>query len=310
MHELMICLMGPTACGKTDLACELVQQFPFEIVSIDSAMIYRGLNIGTAKPSASILASTPHHLIDCLDPTESYSAAKCCEDVRKACEAIRKNQKIPLLVGGTMMYFHALQQGLSVLPEKNDELRAQLLQLGEQRGWSSMHAWLARVDPVSAQRIHPHDKQRIQRALEIFELTATPMSKLLQTHSTSALNYVNLILVPDDRSWLHQRIEQRFSQMITEGMIEEVQQLLMQWPLTALSPAMRTVGYRQVLAYLQGEDNRISMIEKATSATRQLAKRQLTWLRHWPKGDYFMADRETNQVEMVAFIRQILDNSL
>ncbi len=301
--------MGPTASGKTALACELVKHFPFEIISIDSAMVYRGLDIGTAKPEPSLLAEIPHHLVDCIDPPESYSAAKCLEDVLSCCNKIIQKNKIPLLVGGTMMYFNALQQGLSVLPEKNDVIRDKLLETASQYGWDYMHQWLIRVDPVSAERIHPHDKQRIQRALEVFELTGKPLNELLQTNSSFPFRFINLILVPENRAWLHQRIEQRFSQMITAGLIEEVQQLLHLWPLTNSSPAMRTVGYRQVLAYLQGEGDEACMVEKAVAATRQLAKRQLTWLRHWPQGQYFMAEQSTNLTEVVEFIQQILDNS-
>lgn len=309
MRDLAICLMGPTASGKTALACELVQHFPFEIISIDSAMVYRGLNIGTAKPEPSLLAEIPHHLIDCIDPPESYSAARCLEDVLACCQDIVQRGKIPLLVGGTMMYFNALQQGLSALPEKNDAIREQLLEAAHQQGWDYMHTWLTRVDPVSAQRIHPHDKQRIQRALEVFQLTGKPLHELLQTNMSFPFRFIHLILVPEDRAWLHQRIGQRFSQMLAAGMIDEVRQLLQQWSLTSSSPSMRTVGYRQILAYLQNEENEASMVEKAVAATRQLAKRQLTWLRHWPQGHYFMAERSTNLTEVVEFIRQILDNS-
>lgn len=309
MRNIAVCLMGPTASGKTDLACEWTQHFPFEVISIDSAMIYRGLDIGTAKPSAAVLASIPHHLIDCLDPPESYSAAKCREDVLTHCHSIVQRNKIPLLVGGTMMYFHALQQGLSTLPEADETIRAELLQLANQRGWSYLHTWLTMVDKESAARIHPNDKQRLQRALEVYQITGKPLSELIQTQNTLPWRFINVMLLPEDRTWLHQRIQHRFSHMLDLGIVEEVQYLLQQWPLTAASPSMRTVGYRQVLAYLQDEIDKATMQEKATVATRQLAKRQLTWLRHWSEGHVLIAEQATNYFETMEFIRQILDNA-
>lgn len=305
----MVCLMGPTASGKTDLACEWVQHFPFEIISIDSAMIYRGLNIGTAKPDASVLASIPHHLIDCLDPTDSYSAAKCREDVFLCAKDIIKRGKIPLLVGGTMMYFHALQQGLSVLPEANETIREQLIQLANQRGWDYLHTWLTQVDKEAAQRIHPHDKQRLQRALEVYQITGKSLTELSQAQPPSSWRFINIMLLPEDRSWLHQRIQYRFQHMLDLGIVEEVQGLLQQWSLTSASPSMRTVGYRQVFAYLQDEMALDSMREKATAATRQLAKRQLTWLRQWQNGHILLAEKAMNHLEVMAFVRQILDNA-
>ncbi len=301
--------MGPTASGKTDLACEWTQHFPFEIISIDSAMIYRGLDIGTAKPHPSVLATIPHHLIDRLDPPESYSAAKCHEDVLMHCQDIAQRNKIPLLVGGTMMYFHALQQGLSSLPEADEAIRAQLIQLAHQRGWEYLHTWLAAVDKESAARIHPNDKQRLQRALEVYQITGKPLTELIQTQNTSSWRFINVMLLPEERAWLHQRIQHRFAQMLDLGIVEEVQHLLQQWPLTTASPSMRTVGYRQVLAYLQNEIDKATMQEKATVATRQLAKRQLTWLRHWSDGHVLSAEQATNYVETMEFIQQILDNA-
>lgn len=309
MHKQVFCLMGPTASGKTALACELVQHFPFEIISIDSAMIYRGMNIGTAKPDETTLAAAPHHLIDILDPPESYSAALCCTDVLACCDELFKQGKIPLLVGGTMMYFRALQQGLSPLPEADEPTRNHLLQQAETHGWNYMHQMLETIDPISASRIHPRDTQRVQRALEVFQLTGTPLSVLTETPGNpSDMQYVNLIVTPDNRAWLHERIEKRFKSMLVEGFVEEVEQLIEKWSLTPDCPAMRCVGYRQVLEYLQGDYLYSALTDKGIAATRQLAKRQLTWLRHWSHGYRFIAENPTNVREMMALIRQILDN--
>jgi tRNA dimethylallyltransferase len=301
--------MGPTASGKTALACELVQRFPMEIVSIDSAMIYRGMTIGSAKPDAATLAKAPHHLIDILDPPESYSAAQSCEDVIALCQTINRRGNIPLLTGGTMMYFNALQQGLSSLPQADPAVRAAILHEAGIYGWPHMHSRLAAVDPVSAQRIHVNDTQRIQRALEVFELTQTPLSTLWDaTKPTSDLMFINLILMPENRSWLHDRIAMRFQQMLQEGLVDEVQQLINTWALTAEHPSMRTVGYRQVFAFLQHDYDENALIEKGIAATRQLAKRQLTWLRHWQDATVFVAENPFVMDEVMAFVQKILDN--
>ena len=247
-HPPVFCLMGPTASGKTARACELVQRFPMEIVSIDSAMIYRGMNIGSAKPEAELLASAPHHLIDIIDPTDTYSAAQCCIDVQALCHSILSRGNVPLLVGGTMMYFNALQQGLSLLPEADEVVRESILQQAAERGWAAMHKQLADFDPLSAARIHPHDTQRIQRALEVFAITKIPLSTLWgKEKEKPPLQFINLVLMPDDRANLHARIAERFKQMLTDGLIEEVEQLIKQWSLTPSHPSMRSVGYRQAL---------------------------------------------------------------
>lgn len=309
MHKQIFCLMGPTASGKTALACELVQHFPFEIISIDSAMIYRGMDIGTAKPDAKTLAAAPHRLIDILNPPDSYSAARCCTDVMACCDSIIERGKIPLLVGGTMMYFRALQQGLSVLPEADEPTRIGLLQQAEEHGWDYMHQMLVSIDPISGARIHPHDTQRVQRALEVFQLTGRPLSDLIGDNTCQCdIQYVNLIVTPDNRAWLHERIGERFKSMLDEGFVDEVEQLIQQWTLTRDYPAMRCVGYRQVFDYLQDEYNYQVLTEKGIAATRQLAKRQLTWLRHWPGGYRFIAENPTNLREMMVLIRQMLDN--
>lgn len=304
MSNVIFCLMGPTASGKTAIACELVQRLPVEIISVDSAMIYRDMNIGTAKPDKQTLAGAPHHLIDILNPPEHYSAAQFCEDAARISKQIISAGKIPLLVGGTMMYFRALQQGLSSLPEADEVVRTQLLQQAEQYGWAYMHEELARVDTISAARIHPNDTQRIQRALEVYQITKTPMSELIaSSKGMSTYRFINLTLMPKERTWLHQRIGLRFEQMLTEGLVGEVEALLNKWQLTEHDPAMRTVGYRQVIAYLNGEYDYADLCAKGVSATRQLAKRQLTWLRHWPESFVFSAESPTNVSEIVNIMK-------
>jgi tRNA dimethylallyltransferase len=309
MPKTIFCLMGPTASGKTALASELIHIFPFEIISVDSAMIYREMNIGTAKPSAQELALAPHHLIDILDPSESYSAAQFCKEVSLLCETIYKRHKFPLLVGGTMMYFNALQQGLSPLPQADENLRAVLTQQAELYGWHSMHQQLAQVDPQSARTIHPNDTQRIQRALEVYQLTGKPLSLFWSEQKGNEKHaFVNLILQPEDRAWLHARIAQRFDEMLEQGFVYEVAQLLQKWQLTSTCPAMRCVGYRQVIDYLAGDFDYESLRNKGIAATRQLAKRQLTWLRTWPGAINFSCERPEIKSEIVALIKEILDN--
>jgi tRNA dimethylallyltransferase len=308
MPETIICLMGPTASGKTALACELVSRFPFEIISVDSAMIYRGMDIGTAKPSPEELLRAPHHLIDIKDPIEAYSAAQFCDDTLLLCESILQRGKKPLLVGGTMMYFNALQQGLSVLPQANEDLRQTLEQEAMQKGWAYMHAKLAAVDPQTAARVHAHDTQRIQRALEVYHTTGIPLSQCLGEKKTSSYHFASLALFPQDRAWLHQGIAQRFLQMLTMGFIEEVEGLLQQWPLHPQLPAMRCVGYRQVFDYLQGLCDRAQLPDKGIAATRQLAKRQLTWLRHWEDICYYDPQTPDFTDRVIAKITEILDN--
>lgn len=288
MTNVVFCLMGPTASGKTDLACELLSAYPFELVSVDSAMIYRGMDIGTAKPTDEELVKAPHHLINIKDPVESYSAAQFCEDTRALCDHIVMQGKFPLLVGGTMMYFNALQRGLSDLPEANPELRSQLELEAQQQGWPFLHQRLLHIDPETAQRIHAHDAQRIQRALEVYLLTGKTLSELIATKKhASHYQFVNLALLPEQRSWLHERIAHRFTHMLQMGFVAEVEALLAKWPLHEGLPAMRCVGYRQVLQYLQGEYDYPMLQEKGIAATRQLAKRQLTWLRHWDNATFY-----------------------
>lgn len=309
MSDLIFCLMGPTASGKTGLACELVHHFPFEIISVDSAMIYRDMDIGTAKPSNQELLLAPHHLIDIKDPTESYSAAQFCTDASSLCESIIKKGKIPLLVGGTMMYFNALQKGLSVLPEADESIRQRLEAEAAEYGWGFLHQKLAEIDPETAKRVHAHDAQRIQRALEVYHLTGITLSEFLAKQK-SGVNYrfINFVLFPEQRSWLHERIAQRFDQMLDDGLIKEVQKLLNKWQLSMSLPSMRCVGYRQVLEYLQGDYDASTLREKGIAATRQLAKRQLTWLRHWDDALLYDPQNKTFNEEIIAKTREILDN--
>ena len=275
--------MGPTASGKTALAVSLVERFPLEIISVDSALVYRGMDIGTAKPDAATLARAPHHLLDIRDPTEAYSAAAFCDDARRLMADIVARGKVPLLVGGTMLYFRALLQGLDDLPRADAALRKALEAEAAARGWPALHAKLAKVDPATAARLAPNDSQRIGRALEIYRLTGTPMSALLD-RAQSVLPYrvLQLALIPSDRAVLHQRIAARFDTMLAEGLVGEVETLRRIHALTPDLPAMRAVGYRQAWAYLDGEIDLREMREQGIAATRQLAKRQLTWLRSWP----------------------------
>lgn len=277
-----IFLMGPTASGKTALAVELLETFPLEIISVDSALVYRDMNVGTAKPDAATLARAPHHLLDIRDPTEAYSAAAFCDDALRLMADIVARGKVPLLVGGTMLYFRALLQGLDDLPRADPELREALEREAEARGWPALHAELAVVDAVTAARLSPNDSQRIGRALEIFRLSGQPMSALINRASTPLpYRVLQLALIPSDRAVLHQRIAQRFDAMLEEGLLDELTALRQTYALTADMPAMRAVGYRQAWAFLDGEINRSELREQGIAATRQLAKRQLTWLRSW-----------------------------
>jgi len=277
----IICLMGPTASGKTDLAIYLTEHFPVDIISVDSAMVYRGLNIGSAKPSDKELEKAPHRLIDLVDPLEIYSAARFRKDALKEMAKIIQTGRIPLLVGGTMLYFRALLQGLSELPESDEVIRQKLEQQAKEIGWEKMHQRLAEVDFEAAVRIHPNDPQRISRALEVYEMTGKAMSVLQKEQKAEPLPYqvLKLALIPSDRALLHQRIEKRFSQMLEQGFIDEVKTLRNRGDLHQDLPAIRAVGYRQVWDYLDGIIDYTEMQERGVIATRQLAKRQLTWLR-------------------------------
>ena len=309
MDNRIFCLMGPSASGKTALACELVQRFPFEIISVDSAMIYRGMDIGTAKPDKKTLAAAPHHLIDIVDPQDTYSVARFCDEVAELCSTIRLRQRIPLLVGGTMMYFHALTEGLSVLPSADASLRRELLQTADTRGWDYMHRLLNEVDKESAERIHRNDTQRILRALEVHRISGQPLSQSFGRRQVFHSDFVNFVLMPKDRAWLHERIAQRFDEMLHNGLIDEVQSLCKTWQLTSAHPSMRCVGYRQVIDYLQGIVDEKTLREKGIIATRQLVKRQMTWLRGRKETHMFAPeDRETWE-RIIVLTKQILDNT-
>ncbi|MDA3978647.1 tRNA (adenosine(37)-N6)-dimethylallyltransferase MiaA [Gallibacterium sp. AGMB14963] len=279
---LAIFLMGPTASGKTGLAIQLSKQLPCEIISVDSALIYRGMDIGTAKPTPQELAETPHRLIDIKDPVESYSAADFRLDALQAMQEISDNGKIPLLVGGTMLYYKALLEGLSPLPQANPEIRSQIEEKAQQFGWQTLHQELAKVDPQSASRIHPNDPQRINRALEVYYLTGKSLTELTEQKG-EPLSYqlLQFAIAPQDRSILHQRIELRFQQMLEQGFIQEVEKLYQRKDLHLDLPSIRCVGYRQAWEFLQGKYDYDEMVYRSICATRQLAKRQITWLRGW-----------------------------
>lgn len=277
-----IFLMGPTASGKTGLAVELYQHLPIELISVDSALVFRGMDIGTAKPDVETLRKAPHHLIDLIPPTEVYSAANFRKDALKLMADITARGKVPLLVGGTMLYFKALQGGLSVLPEANSQVRAKLDAEALQIGWPAMHAKLAKVDPETATRLEPSDAQRVQRALEVYEISGKTMTELHQASSGDDLPYrlLKVALVPSDRKVLHERIALRFDDMLKQGFVDEVKALLKAYPqLVPELPSMRCVGYRQALEHLAGSYDVAELRDRGIFATRQLAKRQLTWLR-------------------------------
>jgi tRNA dimethylallyltransferase len=282
----LVCIMGPTASGKTDLAVRLVERFPFEIISVDSAMVYRGMDIGTAKPGREVQEVAPHRLIDILDPADSYSAARFREDALREAKDIRRKGRWPLLVGGTLLYFRTLERGLADLPDADPEVRRRLEAEAAVSGWAALHARLAVVDPGTAARIHPNDPQRIQRALEVYELSGQPMTALLAEGGDAGVPLLKLALIPQDRSGLHTRIENRFHRMLEDGLVEEVQRLFERGDLGPDLPSIRAVGYRQVWNYLRGALSYGQMIECGIYATRQYAKRQITWLRseqnlHW-----------------------------
>lgn len=280
--------MGPTASGKTALAVELVKRLPLQIISVDSALIYRGMDIGTAKPDRTTLKIAPHRLIDIRDPSESYSAAAFREDALSEMAAITKAGDVPLLVGGTMLYFKALEEGLSDLPEADPGIRARLDRELARVGLSELHKRLSHLDPAAGERIHANDPQRIMRALEVIEISGRTLTELQQEDAGHSFPYsvLKLVRAPGDRGILHARIERRFHEMLAQGFEQEVKTLMNQSNLSPAMPSMRAVGYRQMLAYLLGELSRDGMIERGIIATRQLAKRQFTWLRsckgcHW-----------------------------
>lgn len=291
-----IFLMGPTAAGKTDLAMHLFDNLPCDIISVDSALIYRDMNIGTAKPDPDMLAKYPHRLVDILDPAESYSVAEFCQDALKEMQQISASGRIPLLVGGTMMYYNALQKGLAQLPEADDAIRLHISAQAEAEGWPAIHAELAKVDPESAHRLKPNDSQRLQRALEVYRVSGKTMTELWAEQAAYQLPYnvINLSIAPSDRSVLHKRIEQRFHIMLEQGFIEEVKALYARGDLNTQMPSVRCVGYRQAWSYLDGEWDYETMVHKGIVATRQLAKRQITWLRGWENLQWLETEDKDN----------------
>lgn len=275
-----ILLAGPTASGKSDLALALAARAPIEIVSVDSSQVYRGLDIGSAKPDAEVRARVPHHLIDIREPSQTYSAGEFVAEATSAIEGIRSRGRMPVLVGGTMLYFNALVHGIAALPMADPAVRARIDARARAVGWSALHGELARVDPEAAARIHPNDPQRIQRALEVFEVSGQPISTWQrETSPAKGLRFRREALVPADRARLHERIERRFLNMMSAGFVEEVEKLRARPDFDLCATAMRAVGYRQLSAHLAGEYELDEAIRRAIAASRQLAKRQLTWIR-------------------------------
>ena len=332
-----ICLMGPTAAGKTDLAIALTEKLPCDIISVDSALIYKGMDIGTAKPTAAILEKAPHRLIDIMDASETYSVAQFYQDSLKEMHLIQQAGRIPLLVGGTMMYFKILKNGIAALPSANETIRNIIKRDAERNGWSHVHQQLMSVDPDAAARISPEDPQRLQRALEVYRVTGKTITQIWADQNASAgnarggnqsdgkieerehkendlaeggfpaapFNFINLAIRPEERSILHKRIAQRFDQMLQAGFIEEVETFYHSGRMNAAMPSMRCVGYRQVWDFLAGHLNRDEMQERGVIATRQLAKRQLTWLRSWPE----LHQLETNDTKVLAKALKIVENA-
>ena len=287
-----ILLMGPTGAGKTDAALALAARLPLEIVSVDSAMVYRGLDIGTAKPDAAARARVPHHLIDIRDPAERYSVAEFVRDATQAIAAVAARGRSALLVGGTMLYFRALQSGLAALPAADQGLRAELALRARAEGWPALHAELARVDPAAAARIRPNDAQRIQRALEVYRLTGRPLSEAQRQDLKGAAGggFLKLVLAPPERATLSARLEARFDAMLAAGLLAEVEALKRRGDLDAELPALRAVGYRQLWAHLEGACDLRTARELAIRATRQLAKRQYTWLKSEPAAEWVFGE--------------------
>jgi tRNA dimethylallyltransferase len=305
-----IFLMGPTASGKTALAIEMRRRFPVDIISVDSALVYRGMDIGTAKPDAETLRQAPHALIDIRDPSQAYSVAEFREDALAEMARITERGRVPLLAGGTMLYFRALSRGLASLPAASPDLRAQLEAQAQEAGWPAMHAKLAAKDPEIAARVHPNDPQRIQRALEVIELTGRKMSELQKEQEDDDPGYrvLRIIACPQPRAVLHQRIEQRFSQMLEEGFMEEMKALKKRGDLRPEMPSMRCVGYRQAWSFLEGEITQDEMRRKALAATRQLAKRQHTWLRRETAALWYDPTVGTAQDSVFLEVEKFLEN--
>ena len=303
-----ILLMGPTASGKTGVAIELARELPCEIISVDSAQVYRRMDIGTAKPDAATLARAPHHLIDVIEPDESFSAARFRDDAQALMREITERGRIPLLVGGTMLYFKTLLEGLSELPQADPAIRLMIDTMADESGWPAVHRELQRIDPETAARLEPNDSQRIQRALEVYYITERPLSAILKKPKYVYFPYtpVKLALVPADRGELHARIAARFESMLELGLIGELRRLRADYALEASMPSMRCVGYRQAWRYLDGEIGLAALREQGIAATRQLAKRQLTWLRAMKEVTEFDCLAGDLSEQVLAHLRQRL----
>lgn len=298
--------MGPTASGKTKLAISLVQNLPLEIISVDSAMVYQGMNIGTAKPTSLELQQAPHHLIDILDPKEPYSVGTFLRDIAPLIKKINAQGKVPLLVGGTMLYFNALQKGLATLPERCLQIRDKIEQEAKNLGWPALHEKLKRIDPEAAAKIKPTDKQRIERALEVYMLTQKPISDLQKQKILMDLNILPVAIAPSGREILHERIKKRCEMMLSQGFIDEVKALKERGDLSLNMSAVRAVGYRQVWEYLEGKTPENLLLDKMSAATRQYAKRQLTWLRTFPNVIMFDSEDQDLQAKVTAKIQAFL----
>ena len=304
-----ICLMGPTASGKTDVAVRLCQQFPVDIISVDSALVYRGMDIGTAKPDTETLALAPHRLIDIRDPEEAYSAGDFVADAQREINEIHSSGRVPILVGGTMMYFRALTEGLADLPKANGVVRKRLDEEAVKSGWPKLHERLTAIDPQAANRINQNDSQRIQRALEVFEVSGKTITEWHE-HATPPIDqyqFKKIALVDDDRQRLHERIGKRFESILEHGFVEEVRGLMGRTGLSAESGSMRAVGYRQIWAHLDGEYDLAMAIQKATVATRQLAKRQMTWLRTEKQMDVLDPLEKGTYESISALVAKLMD---
>jgi tRNA dimethylallyltransferase len=306
-----IFLMGPTASGKTGLAVELAEHFPLDLISVDSALVYRDMNIGTAKPDAETLARAPHRLIDIREPSESYSAAEFRHDALIEMSRIITAGRIPILVGGTMLYFHALTGGLADLPAADHALRKRLEQEASEVGWARMHRRLCELDPVAGERIHPNDPQRVQRALEVIELSGRKLSDLQREHKQQQEGHcgyrvLRLVVCPSPRQVLHERIELRFRQMLEQGFMDEVISLRERGDLERDMPSMRCVGYRQAWSYLEGEVGLEEMVQLSLAATRQLAKRQLTWLRQETGAMWYDLNVDSAQITVINEVARFL----
>ncbi|MDH4481249.1 MAG: tRNA (adenosine(37)-N6)-dimethylallyltransferase MiaA [Rhodoferax sp.] len=304
-------LAGPTAAGKTAAALAIAQEHACEIISVDSALVYRGMKIGTAKPSATELAAVPHHLINIRDPLQAYSAAEFVKDAQALITDISARGKLPLLVGGTMLYFKALADGIDPMPAANAEVRAQIELEAQHLGWPAMHAQLAQVDPTTAARLAPADSQRIQRALEVYRLSGLPLSHFharTNAGDSTAPGAPLIALEPQDRAWLHTRIAQRFDQMLEQGLVDEVQALRARGDLHPDLPSMRCVGYRQVWEALDGVSPMTELRDKGIFATRQLAKRQITWLRSMPARQVIACDAPDALAQVLRAVRTLMEH--